>query len=190
MKSLYCALVLVACSSTLAAADDCSKCQQCGCAAQCQKTCRLICETKKVPKVTYTCECEEFCVPGPSTRCVDCDECGHKKYTYTPTCAQVRTRKKAVKHETMEEKSSYRWVVEDVCGACAGQCTAEKSAEKAKRPSEHSDSDVKQVNYETATREAEKRTMPKDMPKDTTTAADAGLTSQLRRALTPVFTWK
>ena len=113
-----------------------------------------------------------------------CDECGHKKYTYTPTCAQVRTRKKVVKHETMEEKPSYRWVVENVCDACTDKCTAEKSPKQTKGPSEQSDPGVKQVNYETAIREAQKRTTPKDTP----TAANAGLTSQLRRVLKPVFT--
>jgi len=186
MKSLYSVLILVASSSTLALAGDCSKCQHCGCAAECQKTCRLICETKKVPKLTYTCECEEFCVPGPSTRCVECDDCGNKKYTYTPTCAGVRTRKKVVKHETTEEQPSYRWVVEDVCGACAGKCAADKSAVATKSPAEQSKPNVQQVNYETATREAQKISAPKAA----STAADAGLTSQLGRMLKPVFTWK
>jgi hypothetical protein len=81
--------------------------------------CRVICETKKVPKVTYSCECEDFCVPGPSerTRVCDCDNC--KKWVYTPTCGTVRTRKKLVKHEEMKEVVSYRWVVENMCPACA-----------------------------------------------------------------------
>ena len=35
--------------------------------------------TKKVTKTEYECECEDFCVPGPSLRTVCHDECGKKK---------------------------------------------------------------------------------------------------------------
>ena len=67
MKSLICcALVALAYGSSLALAGDC--CQHCGCQCACQKVCRLVCETKKVTKVDYDCECEDFCVPGPSER--------------------------------------------------------------------------------------------------------------------------
>jgi len=124
LRIICCSLVLVACGTAAAKAGDCcDQCDRCGCQCACQKVCRLVPTTKKVPKVTYTCECEDFCVPGPSDHCVTCDECGKKKHVYTPTCAKVRTRTKLVKHETMEEVPTHKWVVETVCNGCAGKCS-------------------------------------------------------------------
>lgn len=117
---------LVSVAGTQAAEPGC--CNHCGCQSNCRKVCRLVCETKMVPKVTYTCECEDFCVPGPSQKCsVPCNcgnccdgSCGnHCKTAWVPTCAEVRTRKKPVRHETMVEVKSYKWVVEYVCGDCS-----------------------------------------------------------------------
>jgi hypothetical protein len=122
-RIVCCALALVACSSAAASAGECcDHCDRCGCQSACRKVCRVVCETKKVPKVTYSCECEDFCVPGPSSHSVACDECGKKKHIYTPTCAEVRSRKKLVKHETFEEVPSHKWVVETMCDACASKC--------------------------------------------------------------------
>jgi hypothetical protein len=124
MKALLCCAVLFAfCQSALA---QC--CDHCGCQSNCRKICRVICETKKVPKVTYDCECEDFCVPGPSCRSTVCDECGHKKHVYTPGCGEVRTRTKLIKKETMEEKVAYKWVVETLCGGCENRCAAADKA--------------------------------------------------------------
>jgi hypothetical protein len=124
-KIVISALAALACWANFAWADCC---EHCGCQCECQKTCRLICETKKVTKVTYGCECEDFCVPGPSDRCTTCDECGKKKFVYTPTCAKVRTRTKLVKKEETKEVPSYRWVVESLCGNCANKCNANPDA--------------------------------------------------------------
>jgi hypothetical protein len=116
MRSIICAAILLsACQTTLA---QCC-CDHCGCQAACQKVCRVVCETKQVPKITYDCECEDFCVPGPSQCATVCDECGHKHNVYTPTCGRLRTRTKMIKHETFEEKVVYKWVVENVCCSCA-----------------------------------------------------------------------
>jgi hypothetical protein len=134
IRIVCCTLMLVACGGTAKAGDCCDPCDHCGCQSGCRKVCRLVCETKKVPKVTYSCECEDFCVPGPSNHCVVCDECGNKKHVYTPTCAEVRTRTKLVKHETMEEVPTHKWVVETVCDRCAGQCNAD-AAPQAGGPS-------------------------------------------------------
>jgi hypothetical protein len=79
-------------------------------------------ETKTVTKPEYTVECEEFCVPGPSTRTHVCDECGHKKIVYTPNCGEVRTRKKLVKKDVKTKVQKYKWVVEDLCPSCAQKC--------------------------------------------------------------------
>lgn len=127
---LCCALLLAFCQSALA---QC--CNHCGCQSNCRKVCRVICETKKVPKVTYDCECEDFCVPGPSCRSTVCDECGHKKHVYTPGCGEVRTRTKLVKKETMEEKVTYKWVVETLCGGCETRCAAADKAAGLDDPS-------------------------------------------------------
>jgi hypothetical protein len=127
MKRVLCwAIVLAACR--FAWADGC--CDHCGCHAPCRKVCRLVCEIKKVPKTTYDCEQEQFCVPGPSCRSTVCDECGQKHQVYTPTCAKVRTRTKLVKHETFEQKVVYKWVVENVCCSCAAE-TAEPGPPRA-----------------------------------------------------------
>jgi len=122
------AIILATCRC--AWAEGC--CEYCGCQAPCRKVCRLVCEVKQVPKTTYDCALEEFCVPGKSVRSTVCDECGHKHHVYTPTCGKVRTRTKLIKHETFEEKVAYKWVVENVCCACAAE-GAEAGSEPAFR---------------------------------------------------------
>ncbi len=119
MKLLAClAIALVACRyAAPAAADEC--CASCQCQATCCKVCRCVPTTKKVTKTVYHCECEDFCVPGPSTRCKVCDDCGKHHTVYTPNCAEVRTRKKLVKETKTEEVKTYKWVVESLCPNCA-----------------------------------------------------------------------
>src|ERR1051325_4142362 len=118
------ALAIVAVLSATAKAQDC--CDHCGCNCNVHAVCRLKCETKKVPKVTYTCECEDFCVPGPSKKCgctceTDCCGCEHCKTNWIPQCAKVHTRTKLIKHTEMKEEKTYKWVVEYVCGSCCNQ---------------------------------------------------------------------
>ena len=113
-------------------------CDHCGCAAQCQKTCRLVCETKKVDVVCWGCKCEDFCVPGPSKLCskhceMVCDECDTtpdaKGVCYQPhkfvwnewipgCCAKVHTKKKLMKKTITKTIPSYKWVVENLCPQC------------------------------------------------------------------------
>lgn len=121
------AVAWFACATALAE-DSTDHCAHCGCNCCCQKVCRVVCTTKKVPKTTYTCECEDFCVPGKSEHCVTRDECGKKKHVYTPTCAYVRTKKKLVKHETNQEVPTYKWVVEYLCDNCAHRCAMNEAA--------------------------------------------------------------
>jgi hypothetical protein len=121
MKLILCLAILAAAGPYALA--QCA-CDHCGCQASCQKVCRLVCETKKVPKVSYDCECQDFCVPGPSIRSTVCDECGHKRHVYTPQCGKPRTRTKMIKHETIEEKVVYKWVVENMCCQCAQKTAA------------------------------------------------------------------
>ncbi|MDZ4683905.1 MAG: hypothetical protein SH850_02375 [Planctomycetaceae bacterium] len=110
----------------LLAGTDRSHCERCGCACAPQKVCRLVCETKKVPKTTYSCQCEDFCVPGPSER-VKCDDgapCSpdadhHKRgWLWFPKCAEVKTRTKLVKTVTEQDKVTQKWVIEYLCPTC------------------------------------------------------------------------
>jgi len=134
LKAVVVAALVVLTVATVAYAGDC--CDQCGCQCQVRKVCRLKCDVKKVPKVSYTCECEDFCVPGPSKRegctcTVDCNGCEKCKPNQVPQCAKVRTKTKLYKHVEMEEKKVYKWVVEYVCDTCANTdcgCTNDEPA--------------------------------------------------------------
>ena len=123
MKSFICCALALLAGAASAQAGDC--CEGCGCDASCSKVCRLVPSTKKVTKTEYECECEDFCVPGPSLRTVCHDECGKKKIIYTPTCAEVRTRKHLVKKETSKTVPTTKWVVEDLCPKCANEKKSE-----------------------------------------------------------------
>jgi hypothetical protein len=129
MKRLFASaisLLLVNCSVCFGAC-----CQRCGCHATCDKVCRVVCETKEVKEPVYDCECEEFCLPGKSQRCVTYDECGCRQVVYTPTCGTVRTRNKLVKRTETKKVPSYRWVVEDLCERCATECTSHAAADNS-----------------------------------------------------------
>jgi hypothetical protein len=86
-----------------------------------------------VPKITYACECEDVCIPGPSCllgyKCAtddDC-ECGqhkHREPIWQPTCGRVITRHKLVKIETMKEVPTYKCVVVNLCPHCCAQTEA------------------------------------------------------------------
>lgn len=110
------AMVSLLTSWTALSSAEC--CSDCGCNCGCRKVCRLKCEMKEVTKVEYSCECEDFCVPGKSKK-VGCDCCGEP--VFKPTCAVVHTKKKLVKHEVTTEVPTYKWVVESVCQQCASQ---------------------------------------------------------------------
>ena len=128
-----------------AAAGDC--CCQCGDNCGVRKVCRLKEGTKKIEKVCYGCECEDYCLPGKSCRgCLhsennceencdcncDCDhghghckECKDQKpwcclewFDWKPSCAEVRTRKKLIKYVVTKEVPSWKWEVEEVCSGC------------------------------------------------------------------------
>lgn len=121
MKAIGCFLCLLLASSAWAG-DDCQRCDRCGQACACCVTCRLAPSTKKETKTQYHTECEEFCVPGKSIRTVCFDECGKRKVVYTPTCGEVRTRKKLVKKDKSQQIPTTKCVVEHLCPACAAAC--------------------------------------------------------------------
>lgn len=189
MKSLVCcALLLVASPWTLRAhSDEC--CDHCQCQASCCKVCRCVPTTKKVTKPVYSCKCEDFCVPGPSTRHKVCDECGHHKTVYTPTCADVRTRKVLVKQNKTEEVPTYKWVVETLCPRCAGQCAADDAAGDqnqaaavpAKASAQVFGQGVQPVDFQSVLPQVSPIATPPTAP------TNEGFKSQMRRALPVVF---
>ena len=142
-------LALVGLSQSATAGDCCCECGNSNCGVR--KVCRLVKETKKIEKICYGCECEDYCLPGKSCKgCLNSestcdDECGdcctkscdsceckdHKPacclcwFDWTPTCAKVKTRKKLVKYVVTKEIPSWKWKVEEVCAGCCpdNSCT-------------------------------------------------------------------
>jgi hypothetical protein len=134
-----CALALgvVFASAIQSIAGGLGLCAHCGCNGSCQKVCRLVCEDKKVEVIHFGCQCEHFCIGGPSKpgcqhcECLpgSCDEncdckspfAAPKKFLWTewiPGCANVFTKKKLMRKTETVTVKSYKWVVEDVCANC------------------------------------------------------------------------
>ena len=134
MKRIYLLLALGLAWGTMrsAVADD-GCCAHCRCRCQTEKVCRVVAETKKVPKVCYSCKCDDVCLPGKSELCGShcecvpdvCDPCCVKEkkvHDWIPGCAEVRSRAKLYKTVKQVEVKSYKWVVEDLCPHCAANC--------------------------------------------------------------------
>ncbi|MBN1909426.1 MAG: hypothetical protein JW818_06785 [Pirellulales bacterium] len=124
-------------------APDC--CAKCGTGCCCHKTCKVVCEMKKVTKHVWVVECEEFCAPLPrcEKKCCHgcgCDEgcCGNEasccgaegccgkdpceslvnRHRVPPKCGKVRCKKKLVKKEITCEIPVYKCVVVYACPSC------------------------------------------------------------------------
>ncbi len=123
-----------------------AQCRRCGCAEDCQKVCRLVCEERTITTTQWGYACEEFCVPSPSCpgdrHCDDvCDDapdevcdkaadgstkpkaCSQpKRVTWTDwipgSHAKIFTKKKLMKRTITKKVPSHKWVVEDLCAAC------------------------------------------------------------------------
>lgn len=158
--SLVVAIAFVGLTAAATATPRHGCCPHCGCATT-KKVCRLKPDVKKEKEVQYSCITEDFCVPGPSDPCGCkwvCDENGHrhKETVWKPNCAEVRTKAKLVKKEVVHEKSTFKWVVEEVCCECHAcvtqvestpadeQSTAESRVERSPR--------VETVSHETFSR--------------------------------------
>ena len=135
--AIACGIATALVWTTFAGGGEHCRCAHCGCQSSCQKVCRLVCEEKKVPVVCWGCECEDFCVPGPSHRdckhcesvCDDCDPkiCHKPKsfswYDWLPASnAQIYTKTKLMKKTVTKTVPSYKWVVEDLCCECEQGC--------------------------------------------------------------------
>jgi hypothetical protein len=99
-------------------------CAHCGRVCDCQKVCRLICESKEISKTTYCCQCEDICIPGKSQRCATDCGCGHcpecRHHGWIPTAGHIRTKKTPIKHVEKTSVPSYRFIVENICPHCQG----------------------------------------------------------------------
>lgn len=134
MRSVSIGLMLCLSASLLpsywaspAKADEGSCCQGCGCQSCCKKVCRLVCETKKIKEPYYCCECEDFCLPGPSKCCgyrEVCEPCGktHLEKIWQPSCGHVKTRYHLVKKEVEKEVCVYKCEVVYLCNRCCQHC--------------------------------------------------------------------
>ncbi len=114
-----------------------SGCNDCGCQQNLRKVCRWVCEIKEVKDYEWKCECEDFCIPGPSSFCrkpdcdCDCDNdccrdcqrhlrlCDKGVKEWGPPCGCcVRTKKKLIKVEVVKKVPVYKCVIETVCDNC------------------------------------------------------------------------
>lgn len=123
MKSLAIALAIALAASASTCEAGHLFCNHCGCKQHCKKVCRLVCGKKKEIKIEYSCECEDFCIPGRSVKCgvkCECNRLGIKccHAVLKPVCAEVRTKRVLVKKEVEKEVPDYKWVVEEVCCQC------------------------------------------------------------------------
>ena len=137
-KELICAIMgclLWAHPGDIQAGEGC--CAQCGCQAQCNKVCRLVCEEQKVTVTCWGCKQEDFCLPGHNKRACEhsevvCDECGDtagassvftkpKNFVWAdwiPGCATFHTKTKLMKKTVTKKVPGFKWVVEDLCATC------------------------------------------------------------------------
>jgi hypothetical protein len=117
-------------------------CANCGCHCPTRKVCRWEWEEKEVKEVVWKCECEDFCIPGPSPLChaPQCEECAdccencagghcdkplggflhHKKKCGLPCSCKVRTKNILVRTEKIKKVKVPKCVIEDVCDRCCG----------------------------------------------------------------------
>ena len=141
MRSLLAASAVAICvrfPTEAMAGEGC--CSHCGCSAnRCKKICRLVQEDRKITTTCWGMQCEDFCVPGPSTP--DCKHCETvcsegpddtqicvkpKRLVWTswiPGCDQeIFTKRKLMKKTVTKAVPSFKWVVEDLCEKCTASC--------------------------------------------------------------------
>jgi hypothetical protein len=114
---LFTVLLAIGLASPLARANDfaghskcCAHCKrQVACV---QKSCQVVCETKKETKYYWSVECKEICPLLPGHR--DCDSCCPPP----PRCGEPRCVKKLVKNEYQVDVPVYKCVVKYLCGEC------------------------------------------------------------------------
>lgn len=134
LRSIITAALAPVLANVGTAADRC--CAHCGRGARhCRKVCRLVCEDKKITTICWGMQCEEICVPGPSTP--DCKHCEMvypktpedkkisaqpKRFVWTSwipgRSADVVTKRRLMKKTVTKTVPSFKWVIEDACQEC------------------------------------------------------------------------
>jgi len=127
-------------------------CVHCGCAAhQCRKICRLVKDEKKIITTCWGMECEDVCIPGPSTP--DCKHCETvcskgpddrkictqpKRLVWTswiPSCGpDIFTKRKLMKKTVTKTVPSFKWIVEDACAKCVASMQSQPLPEGSEIP--------------------------------------------------------
>ncbi len=142
MKRLILLLTLASIPCFVQAGDDCCQChcEHCGCQANCQKCCHVVCEWKEIKEYVYTCRCQDICIPGRSEKgCTQYDECAPycpilegPKPLYTEwcpgDCARIRDVSKLIKIQVTRKVPTYKWAVEYCCDKCRCKIAAEDAA--------------------------------------------------------------
>ena len=138
LRSLLAVTVFAGFEASAMAHPGC--CARCGCGLnRCRKICRLVKEDKKITTTCWGMECEDFCIPSPSTP--DCKHCemvckrgpDDKKVcvdpkkivwkSWIPGCgAEIATKRKLMKKTVTKTIPSFKWVVEDMCAECTANC--------------------------------------------------------------------
>lgn len=139
MRTLSIALLVVLAGMVSSTQASQRHCQHCGSQQNCRKVCRLICGKKKDSKPVYSCECEDFCVPGASVQCGEtwvCTRLGTKcrKPVYKPVCASVHSKIVLVKKKSEKEVPDYKWVVDEVCCRCGERIDGTQQPAVAPKP--------------------------------------------------------
>lgn len=104
-------------------------CDRCGCHAACvQKTCQVVCETKKEIKTRWEVECKEICplMPGCRDCCTGCPG--------PPRCGHSKCVKNLVKKEYTVDVPVYKCVVKYLCADCCTGTPAQPAAAPAPAP--------------------------------------------------------
>ena len=137
LRTLNAALITFGFPAIATAGDGC--CAHCGCGAnRCRKVFRLEKADRKITTTCWGMECEDFCVPGPSTpeykQCETVCQNGpddgnicHKPkklvwISWIPGCdAEIFTKRKLMKKTVTTTVPSFKWVVEDACPQCVAK---------------------------------------------------------------------
>ena len=107
-------------------------CASCGCDTEScrRKICKLVRTEREIAVTCYKCECEDFCIPDPSSPvCRHCQQacepdCGcdagkHAKWfrwiQWKPSSAKIATRKKLYSKVAKKKLPDYQWIVVDAC---------------------------------------------------------------------------
>ncbi len=124
-----------------------NQCGRCGCASNCEKHCKVVCEMKEVKKTVWVVKCTEFCTTLPNcghdgcgccegckagceteTSCCEkcngkCDPCAAEKNKriVPPKCGKVREKKTLEKKEVVCKVPVYKCVVVYTCSDCGCQ---------------------------------------------------------------------